>query len=57
MDMGLEEEGVVGSSHLVEEVVRSFEVGSSLAGVGTAVVDLHILHEIRVQGIVTCLAG
>lgn len=48
MDMGLEEEGVVGSSHLVEEVVRSFEV---------AVVDLHILHEIRVQGIVTCLAG
>jgi hypothetical protein len=29
--------------------------GSSLAGVGTAVVDLHILH-IRIQGILTCLA-
>jgi hypothetical protein len=29
--MGLEEEGVVGSSHLVEEVVRSFEGCEELA--------------------------
>lgn len=52
--MGLEE-GVVGTrSHLVEEAVRSFEMGR--AGVGTVVVvELHILHGIQTLGSLTSL--
>lgn len=50
-------EGEAGGNHnqAVEEVVRSFEVDSNLAGVGTAVVELlHILRYIQIQGSLTC---
>jgi len=47
---------VAGSrTHPVAEVGRSSEVGSSSAGVGTAVVDLHILRGIQIQDSLTFL--
>jgi hypothetical protein len=52
--MVAEEEEVAGSrSRLVEGEVRSSVVGSSLAGVGTAVVVLRILRGIQLLDILT----
>jgi hypothetical protein len=54
--MVAEEEEVAGSrSRLVEGEVRSSVVGSSLAGVGTAVVGLRILRGIQLLDILTYL--
>lgn len=47
----------VDSRSSVEEAERSFEVGSSLAGAGTAAVDLHNLRCSRILGSLTYLAG
>lgn len=54
--MAAGEEGVAGShSRFEEEEDRSSAVGSSLAGIGTAVVVPRILRGIQLLGSLTCL--